>query len=75
MGCSFGGSALTGGGAGGNSTDPFILAWQVGANYHINKDMSAKVAPTVYNYTSHGQKAGFAGPFVGAGTAAGNNTP
>ena len=34
-----------------SSTDPtFLLAWQAGGNYHFTKDVSAKIAATVYDY-------------------------
>jgi hypothetical protein len=36
------------------SSDTFLLAWQVGANVRITKDISAKVAPVLYNYTGVG---------------------
>lgn len=29
----------------------FMFAWQGGVDYHINKDTSAKIAVTLYNYT------------------------
>ena len=61
----------------GQSTDvPFLLAWQGGLLYHIKKDMSLKVAATIYNYTSLGKNTvpggatavpGFSDTFVGAG--------
>lgn len=55
---------------------PWLFAWQIGANYHINDDIAAKAAATLYNYTGTGGKAlagsavlnpGFNGPFVGEG--------
>ena len=57
------------GASGTNTSDAFLLAWQVGANVHLNKDMSFKLAPTLYSYTRTGQNAGFPGPFVGEGNA------
>jgi Putative porin len=65
---------------GNSSSTPFLLTWQGGFIYHIDKDVSFKVAATLYNYTSHGedvssgttlQSPGFAGIFVGQGAAAG----
>jgi hypothetical protein len=44
------------------------MSWQAGVNYHINKDVSAKIAPVLYSYVGHGSgSAGFYGPFVGQG--------
>ncbi len=58
----------------GNQSDAFMLAWQLGANVKLNKDMSVKVAPTIYNYTGLGQKKGlFASTFVGEGLPNGSN--
>jgi hypothetical protein len=58
----------------GNGSDAFMLAWQVGANVKLNKDMALKVAPTFYNYTGTGQKAGvFDTTFVGEGLGNGSN--
>ena len=46
----------------------YLLTWQVGATYHIDPELSVKVAPTVYNYVGHGnQTVGFYGAFVGQG--------
>ncbi|HEX4645804.1 MAG TPA: putative porin [Verrucomicrobiae bacterium] len=61
---------------GGTSNIPFLLAWQIGANYRFQKSMSVKVMPTVYNYTGRGQNGvntGFPDVFVGAGNGAGAN--
>ena len=33
---------------------PFLLGWQLGVNYHLTKTLDLKVAPVLYNYTSHG---------------------
>ena len=63
---SFMGSAL-------NQSDVFLLAWQVGAELKFNHDLALKIAPTLYNYTGHGQSAGFPGPFVGEGGPGGQN--
>jgi hypothetical protein len=55
---------------------PFLLAWQGGLTYHIDKDLSFKAAATLYNYTGHGQNTapggspavpGFSDSFVGEG--------
>jgi hypothetical protein len=55
---------------------PFLLAWQAGVNYHIDKEKSLKVAATLYNYIGHGQNTvpggtpevpGFSDNFVGEG--------
>jgi len=37
------------------ASDTFILAWQLGANIKLTKDISLKVAPVLYNYTGLGQ--------------------
>jgi hypothetical protein len=48
----------------------YLLAWQLGATYHLDTNISAKVAPVVYTYVGHGNaSAGFYGPFVGQGQA------
>ncbi len=66
------GNSSTGLGVGNDA--PWMLAWQIGVNYHINTNMSFKVAPTIYNYTGRGNgSAGFFGPFVGQGTSFGLN--
>jgi hypothetical protein len=50
--------------------DAYLLVWQLGVNYHINTNLSAKVAPVVYTYVGHGNaSSGFYGPFVGQGMA------
>jgi hypothetical protein len=36
------------------SSDTFILAWQLGANLKLAKDVSLKFAPVIYNYTGVG---------------------
>jgi hypothetical protein len=38
-----------------HSSVPFLLSWQGGLIYHLNKDMSLKVAATLYNYDGRGQ--------------------
>ncbi len=46
----------------------YLLAWQVGAVYHVDPHLSVKLAPVFYNYTGHGNgSAGYNGPFVGQG--------
>jgi hypothetical protein len=58
----------------GNQSDAFLLAWQLGANVRLNKNMSIKVAPALYNYRGMGQKAGlFSNKFVGEGLPNGSN--
>jgi hypothetical protein len=48
----------------------YLLAWQLGATYHVDAELSAKVAPVVYTYVGHGNASdGFYGPFVGQGVA------
>ncbi|HEV8543062.1 MAG TPA: putative porin, partial [Verrucomicrobiae bacterium] len=61
------------------SSLPFLLTWQLGANYHITTNISVKVAPTYYYYTGHGANnasgtteiPGFSGYFVGQGSTNG----
>lgn len=55
-----------------NLSDSFLLAWQLGAKYQVNKDISVKMGPALYNYTGHGQNSGFNGVFVGQGAAGAN---
>ena len=55
------------------SSDTFMLAWQVGANVKVAKDISVKAAPVIYNYTGVGTGNGLNTPFVGEG-AKGINT-
>jgi hypothetical protein len=55
------------------SSDPFILAWQVGATVNICTNEAFKIAPVVYNYTGRGSSAGLNIPFVGQGNAVGGN--
>jgi hypothetical protein len=61
-----------------DSSIPFLLAWQAGVNYHFTKQLSAKVAPVLYNYTGRGANASasaptpdFSGVFVGQGVTNG----
>jgi hypothetical protein len=49
------------------SSDTFMLAWQVGANVKLAKDMSLKVAPVLYNYTGSGSAFGVNKPYSGQG--------
>ncbi len=59
-----------------DTTVPFLLSWQAGVNYHIDKEKSFKAAATLYNYIGHGGNTapggspllpGFADRFVGEG--------
>lgn len=65
------------------SSDTFLLAWQVGAIVHLNKNASFKIAPMLYNYTGRGNSVVPGAtpnpmspfePFVGQGSAGGLNT-
>ncbi len=56
-----------------NKSDAFLLAWQLGAKYNFNTNMSLKLAPAIYNYTGHGQNGGYNGKFIGEGSATGGN--
>jgi len=48
--------------------DAYMLVWQLGAVYHVDSNMWAKVAPVIYTYVGHGNSTvGFYGPFVGQG--------
>jgi hypothetical protein len=49
------------------SSDTFLLAWQVGANVKLAKDISFKIAPVLYTYTGQGQNNGLNLPFSGQG--------
>lgn len=49
------------------SSDTFLLAWQVGANVKLTKDVSFKIAPVAYNYTGVGSANGLNRPFSGQG--------
>ncbi len=55
------------------SSDTFLLAWQVGANVKLTKDISLKAAPVVYNYTGVGTSGGLNLPYTGQGLG-GTNT-
>ena len=50
------------------SSDTFLLAWQVGANVKVAKDMSLKLAPVIYNYTGIGSGNGLNTPYTGEGS-------
>ena len=50
------------------SADTFLLAWQVGANAKLAKDVTFKIAPVIYNYTGQGQNNGLNKPFSGQGS-------
>jgi len=49
------------------SSDTFMLAWQLGANVKLAKDVSAKIAPVIYDYTGIGSANLLNQPFVGEG--------
>ena len=50
------------------SSDTFLLAWQVGANVKLTKEIALKVAPVLYTYTGSGMRGGAnAGRFTGEG--------
>ena len=57
------------------SSDTFMLAWQVGANVKLAKDVSLKVAPVLYNYTGVGSGNGVNMTFVGQGLGGINYGP
>jgi len=62
------GSAILGTAVPNSDNNAYLMSWQAGVNYHINKDVSAKIAPVLYSYVGHGSgSAGFYGPFVGQG--------
>jgi hypothetical protein len=47
----------------------YLFSSQIGASYRINKDVSVKIAPVLYNYLGNGKpSAAFSGVFVGQGT-------
>jgi Putative porin len=64
------------------SSLPFMLAWQVGVNYHVTDKVNFKVAPVLYQYDglqnegtpiTGGVGPDFYGTFVGQGTVFGVN--
>lgn len=71
--------------SGSDASAPWMFVWQLGGNYHINDDVAAKAAATLYNYTGTGGKVVlnssgavlnpvFTGPFVGEGSPAVNGS-
>ena len=61
---------------------PFLMTWQGGVDYHLTKNVSLKVAPTLYSYTRFNQgqmpinngsarTPDFAGTYVGQGSTSG----
>jgi Putative porin len=58
---------------------PFMMAWQGGVKYQVNKDVSFKAAGTIYNYLGHGTNTapgsfgtgtpGYSDTFVGEGSS------
>lgn len=58
------------------SSDTFLLAWQVGANVKLTKDISLKAAPVLYTYTGQGTPgSALNGTFTGEGQNGLNPTP
>lgn len=57
------------------SSDTFVLAWQVGGVVKLPKNMSFKIAPTLYNYTgvTTASGSGLNQPFVGQAPTSGKN--
>jgi hypothetical protein len=51
------------------SGDTFMLAWQVGADVKLTKNISVKIAPVLYNYTGFGQTNLLNEPYVGEGAS------
>jgi hypothetical protein len=49
------------------TSDPFLLTWQLGANFRLPKDTSFKIAPVLYTYTGAGQSSGLNLPYSGQG--------
>ena len=80
----FGASNLYPSQDGGSSTPAFLLAWQLGVDYRFTTNLSAKIAPVLYNYAGQGANTtvngnsvapGFNNVFVGQGATNGvNNT-
>jgi hypothetical protein len=61
----------------------FLLAWQVGVNYHFSTNISLKIAPVLYNYiglvtnisvTGGSSPNGIGDPFIGEGSFGGPNS-
>jgi hypothetical protein len=58
------------------SSDTFLLAWQVGANVKLTKDISFKAAPVLYTYTGEGSVgSSLNGVYTGEGQNGLNPTP
>jgi len=49
------------------SGDTFLLAWQAGANVRFGENVSFKIAPVLYTYTSLGSSGGLNFPYTGQG--------
>ena len=49
------------------SSDTFMLAWQLGSEVKLAKDVSLKIAPVIYNYTGVGQTNLLNQPYTGEG--------
>ncbi|HZL42439.1 MAG TPA: putative porin [Verrucomicrobiae bacterium] len=60
------------------SSDTWLLSFQLGGTYHIDKDSSFKIAPVLYTYAGRGVPSGGSGfsqlsvPFVGQGSGGTN---
>jgi len=62
------GNAIFGGSPGPGDNNAYMMEWQAGVNYNFSKDVTAKIAPVLYNYAGHGNSStGLYGPFVGQG--------
>ena len=62
------GTAIVGAAVPNSDNNAYLMSWQAGVNYHLKADVTAKIAPVLYNYVGHGNgSAGFYGPFVGQG--------
>ena len=67
-----------------DSTDQtFLLAWQLGVNYHFTTNVSLKVGPAIYNYiglvtnislSGGSSPNGIGDPFIGEGSFGGPNS-
>ena len=49
------------------TSDTFMLAWQLAATYHFNSNVTARLAPVLYNYTGVGSANGLNQPYTGEG--------
>jgi hypothetical protein len=56
---------LAGNDLGHSGNPPFMMAWQGGVNYQLRKDISFKIAGTLYNYLGHGTNNTTTGPAPG----------